>query len=81
MPSDVKPGSLLPPPWRDFLLEVDAMLTEPLELHCIGGFVICHFYHLPRPTGDIDYYSAVPADLNLKDIAGEGAFTSITACL
>jgi hypothetical protein len=43
------------------------MLKEPLELHCIGGFVICYFYGLPRTTGDIDYHSAVPANLNLVD--------------
>jgi hypothetical protein len=30
------------------------MLKEPLQLHCIGGFVICYFYGLPRVTGDID---------------------------
>ena len=45
----------------------------PLELHCIGGFVICYFYGLPRTTADIDYYSVVPANLNLVDIAGEGS--------
>jgi hypothetical protein len=49
------------------------MLKEPLELHRIGGFVICYFYGLPRTTADIDYYSAVPANLNLVDIAGEGS--------
>lgn len=49
------------------------MLTEPLELHCIGGFVICYFYGLPRLTGDIDYCSAVPANLNLIEMAGEGS--------
>jgi len=47
------------------------MLPEPLDLHCIGGFVICFFYGLPRPTGDIDYYSAVPANLNLIEMADE----------
>ncbi len=36
-------------------------------------FLICYFYGLPRTTGDIDYYSAVPANLNLVDIAGEGS--------
>jgi len=49
------------------------MLKEPLQLHCIGGLVICYFYGLPRVTGDIDYYTAVPANLNLLDIAGEGS--------
>src|SRR5258706_15691534 len=68
-----KAGDSLPSPWKEFLLEFDSMLPEPLELHCIGGFVICYFYGLPRPTGDIDYYSAVPANLNLIEMAGGDA--------
>ena len=62
MPTDPKSkaGDSLPLPWREFISELDSMLPEPLDLHCIGGFVICYFYGLPRPTGDIDYYSAVP---------------------
>lgn len=68
-----KTGDSLPSPWKEFLLELASMLPEPLDLHCIGGFVICYFYGLPRPTGDIDYYSAVPANLNLIEMAGEGS--------
>jgi hypothetical protein len=49
------------------------MLTEPLALHCIGGFVLCFFYNLARSTADIDYYTAVPANLNLDEVAGEGS--------
>ena len=30
---------LLPLPSREFLAELDKMRDEPLELHCIGGFV------------------------------------------
>jgi hypothetical protein len=60
-------------PWSEFLAEFDGMLTEPLELHCIGGFVLVHFYGLPRTTGDIDYFTAVPANLNLDEIAGQGS--------
>jgi|SRR5208283_1018934 len=71
--SRYKAGDSLPSPWKEFLSGLDAMLPEPLELHCIGGFVICCFYGLPRPTGDIDYYSAVPANLNLIEMAGEGS--------
>jgi hypothetical protein len=48
-------------------------LKAPLELHCIGGFILVYFYGLPRSTGDIDYYSAVPADVNLHEMAGEGS--------
>ena len=50
----------LPSPWREFLDELDEALSEPVELHCIGGFVISLLHGLPRPTGDVDYISAVP---------------------
>jgi hypothetical protein len=75
MPTDSRPdaGDPLPSPWKEFLSEIDSMLTEPLELYCIGGFVICYFYGQPRPTGDIDYYTAVPANLNLIAVAVEGS--------
>src|ERR1700747_1003979 len=75
MPADskYKAGDSLPSPWKEFLSELESMLPEPLDLHCIGGFVICYLYGLPRPTGDIDYYSAVPANLNLIEMAGEGS--------
>jgi hypothetical protein len=63
----------LPSPWKEFLTEIDRMLKEPLELHCIGGFVLVHFYGFPRTTGDIDYYSSVPANLNLDELAGQGS--------
>jgi len=49
-------------PWKEFLAELDRMLKAPLELHCIGGFVLVHFYGFPRTTADIDYFSAVPAN-------------------
>jgi len=63
----------LPSPWKQFLTELDAQLTEAVELHCIGGFVVCFFYGLPRVTGDIDYYTAIPANVDLQTIAGEGS--------
>jgi hypothetical protein len=28
------------PDWQLFLSELDAVLTEPTRLHCIGGFVV-----------------------------------------
>jgi hypothetical protein len=64
---------LLQSPWKPFLTELDEALTEPLELHCIGGFALVHFYGLPRSTGDIDYYSAIPANIDLETAAGEGS--------
>ena len=69
MPADRTAGRF-PSPWKEFLAQLDGMLSEPLELHCIGGFVLT-FYVLPRTTGDIDYFTAVPANLNLDDIAGQ----------
>jgi len=63
----------LPSPWREFLTELDQLLEAPVDLHCIGGFVLVYFYGLPRSTGDIDYYSAVPANVNLPEMAGEGS--------
>jgi hypothetical protein len=32
-----------PSPWKEFLAELDSMLKEQLELHCIGGFVLTFF--------------------------------------
>lgn len=62
----------LPSPWREFLEELDEALSEPVELHCIGGFVISLLYGLPRPTGDVDYISAVPRNqiVELERLAG-----------
>jgi hypothetical protein len=62
----------LPSPWREFLDELDEALTESVELHCIGGFVISLLYGLPRPTGDVDYISAVPRNQieELERLAG-----------
>ena len=72
MPADKEPRPL-PSPWREFLSEVDGILDESLELHCIGGFVFTYFYGLPRTTGDIDYYTTIPANLNLDELAGQGS--------
>jgi Nucleotidyltransferase of unknown function (DUF6036) len=67
---DETPGAKLPSPWKDFLGEIDRALQKPLEIHCIGGFALVFYYGIPRTTGDIDYYAAVPADVNLEEIAG-----------
>jgi hypothetical protein len=36
----------LPHPWNEFLAELDEQLKEPVDLHCIGGFVCTYFYGL-----------------------------------
>lgn len=50
----------LPAPWRAFLADVDRGLTNPVEIHCLGGFVAAFYYDLPRPTNDLDYIAVVP---------------------
>ena len=62
-------------PWREFLEELDSLLTEPIELHCIGGFAILAAYGFKRITNDLDYYTLIPIkDLHLlNELAGEGS--------
>jgi Nucleotidyltransferase of unknown function (DUF6036) len=69
MPGEAS-GAILPSPWKDFLGEIDKSLEKSLEIHCIGGFALVFHYGIPRTTGDIDYYTALPADLNLEEMAG-----------
>jgi hypothetical protein len=73
MPSGRK--AELPSPWAEFLEELDELLPEQVQLHCIGGFVVSLFYGLPRPTGDIDYYSVFPirCEDSLQAAAGPGS--------
>jgi hypothetical protein len=65
----------LPAPWRAFLADVDRGLTNPVEIHCLGGFVAAFYYDLPRPTNDLDYIAVVPHDATaiLQQLAGEGS--------
>lgn len=65
----------LPQPWASFLGELDDLLDEPFELHCIGGFAAVVAYGLPRSTNDLDYYSLIPWNRleDLEQLAGEGS--------
>jgi hypothetical protein len=67
------PDPVLPSPWHEFLAEVDQSLSEPVELHCVGGFVPTAVYGIPRTTADLDYISVIPyhAMQDLEKIAGE----------
>jgi Nucleotidyltransferase of unknown function (DUF6036) len=64
-----------PLPWSAFLDELDQAISEPIELHCIGGFVVSLLYGLPRPTGDVDYVAAIPRYRieELEQLAGRGS--------
>jgi hypothetical protein len=34
----------IPEPWRAFLGDLDRELVTPVELHCLGGFVVTMLY-------------------------------------
>lgn len=68
-------AAALPLRWTTFLKEVDELLAAPVELHCLGGFVLAAGFSLPRPTADLDYIAAKPAEnaASLETIAGRGS--------
>src|SRR5215831_14795401 len=65
----------LPSPWREFLEELDALLKQLIQLHCIGGFAVVVGYGLARSTNDLDYRTLYPFNcLNeLQKMAGPGS--------
>jgi hypothetical protein len=73
MPSATSPEPRSP--WREFLSALDRLLPGPVELHCLGGFVIAMHYRLDRPTNDVDYVEIIPHDALqvLQQIAGPGS--------
>ena len=60
-------------PWLSFLRETDQALKEPVEVHCLGGFVLGILHGLPRYTADVDFIEIRPAAAHgeLIGIAGE----------
>lgn len=60
-------------PWPEFLAAVDQSLTHPVELHCVGGFVLAALYGIPRPTNDVDYITIYPDSNVIDEIAGLGS--------
>jgi hypothetical protein len=48
------PHSVVPEPWNSFLRDLDRILNQPADFHCIGGFVITNFYGSKRETRDVD---------------------------
>jgi hypothetical protein len=62
-------------PWKEFLEELDSLLSEPFILHCIGGFAVVAAYGLKRATNDLDYLTLVPCNriLDLENLAGQGS--------
>ncbi|MEP6960438.1 MAG: DUF6036 family nucleotidyltransferase [Acidobacteriota bacterium] len=60
-------------PWLSFLSEIDAQLDEPVDLHCIGGFVVSQHYGFGRETADLDVLSVIPKQVadRIVEIAGK----------
>ena len=50
----------LPEPWNSFLRELDAIATESVDFHCIGGFVMTRKFGFARETADVDVLSITP---------------------
>ena len=63
----------VPTAFLDFLNELDALLEERTELHCLGGFVVSALFGLERPTADIDILSILPGDSTVLALAGKGS--------
>jgi hypothetical protein len=62
-------------PWRSFLADLDGLLKGPVELRCLGGFVVTQHYGIGRETSDIDFLSIVaqsPED-DIETLAGLGS--------
>jgi hypothetical protein len=61
-------------PWQGFLRDLDAALSAPVELVCLGGFVVALAYGAGRATSDIDVLlvRAEGTD-NVEMIAGLGS--------
>ena len=62
-------------PWLGFLTELDARLEEPVDFHCIGGFVVSQLYGFERMTADLDILAVIPgkAVAQILEIAGTGS--------
>jgi hypothetical protein len=62
-------------PWLAFLTELDSQLDEPVDFHCIGGFVVSQHYGFGRETADLDVLSVIPRQAadRIFQLAGKGS--------
>jgi hypothetical protein len=53
-PEEVRSAAPVEPaePWRSFLRDLDQRLIGPIELRCLGGFVVTQHYGIGRETAD-----------------------------
>jgi hypothetical protein len=59
-------------PWRSFLSDLEALLVQPTDLHCIGGFAISQYYGFARETADLDVLSIAPQPMRAAVAAAAG---------
>ncbi len=50
--------NVVPEPWNSFIHDLDEILKESVDFHCIGGFVVTNLYGFRRETRDIDVLEA-----------------------
>jgi len=62
----------LPSPWEEFFAGISAAISQPIVLHCVGGFVATACYGLARVTGDVDCVEVRPHEglAELLKVAG-----------
>jgi len=64
----------LEPRWRKFLDEIDTLLSSPVQLICIGGFVVTAIHGFSRNTEDLDHIASRGEIITeLDTIAGSGS--------
>lgn len=71
-----KPQSETPAePWQSFLFDLDALLEQPVDLHCIGGFAISQYFGFARETADLDVLNVIPQPMRdtVAAAAGKGS--------
>ena len=59
-------------PWRSFLSDLAALLDQPTDLHCIGGFAISQYFGFARETADLDVLSIAPQPMKAAIAAAAG---------
>lgn len=70
----MRPESSPAEPWRSFLEDFDALLKGPVELRCLGGFVVTQQYGIGRETSDIDFLSVITQfGDDVEGLAGRGS--------
>lgn len=62
-------------PWNFFFADIDNVLSESIELHCLGGFAMTTLYGLARPTAGVDVLPIGSRSVTkqLIELAGEGS--------